>query len=286
MSLSSKIAATVCAAFACVASAVNTPAMAQQSSLGLATVDLGPQGNCTAHTLINVPGGLSSAQVLQSNVGIGWVAPQVVSMAPQMLSDTSVITANYDATPFLNDSYDSASNSARHVVAGIMAERAQACPNTKFSIVGYSMGADIAATLTSEIAAGRGPISADKFEAGVFVANPHRGGTPNQSGAPAGHGILGPGMGYGELTPRTLDICNAGDLVCDPQANWRTVAETAGTGIGLGQGKFPGAGEMNQALAAAMPLNPFEVSRAQALHNVYGAPQVGEALGFIAAHQR
>ncbi|MDK8451452.1 cutinase family protein [Corynebacterium mastitidis] len=111
-----------------------------------------------------------------------------------------------------SDSYAMGLDAAMRIIA----REAQACPLARVSLFGYSEGADIAAGVVEAINAGYGPVSAHRFGSAALMANPSRGfnGALAWGSATPG-GALRPVKDYGVLAQRVLEICHAGDVVCD-----------------------------------------------------------------------
>ncbi|MEV0435153.1 cutinase family protein [Nocardia sp. NPDC050413] len=101
----------------------------------------------------------------------------------------------------------------RDVVAHLT-ERAAACPDQKYVLVGYSQGANVmdnAMGISSEGAKVGGPIVATipahvepRIKAVLLFGNPIRG---------IGKSVTGP------YATRTYDVCNTNDPVCDPNGS-------------------------------------------------------------------
>lgn len=123
---------------------------------------------------------------------------------------------------------------------------AEACPSSRFAVVGYSQGAHVASMFAQEIGQGRGVLPAEKVAAVALFGDPTRNpGAPLFPGAPgkatpdpapgtAGDRLeslaalpqapaIGGGIGperdkaanFGALTGRVASFCAAGDLACD-----------------------------------------------------------------------
>ncbi|MDJ0016515.1 MULTISPECIES: cutinase family protein [Rhodococcus] len=141
-------------------------------------------------------------------------------------------------------------------------EVAAACPDTKFTLAGYSQGAHVVSLFAEEVGKGSGVIAADKVVGVATFGDPTRAagaplfpGSPGQTspkpapgtdGAevskvsaldqvpPAGGGI-GPvadvAENYGSLTGRVASFCQSGDLACDAPSDspiLRVVTNIAG----------------------------------------------------------
>ncbi|MEU2122210.1 cutinase family protein [Nocardia niwae] len=123
---------------------------------------------------------------------------------------------------------------------------ADACPGSRFAVVGYSQGAHVASMFAQEVGQGRGVLPAEKVAAVALFADPTRNpgaplfpGAPGKATpdpapgttgdrlasiaalpqAPATGGGIGPerdkAANFGALTGRVASFCAAGDLACD-----------------------------------------------------------------------
>ncbi|WP_225728838.1 MULTISPECIES: cutinase family protein [unclassified Nocardia] len=91
------------------------------------------------------------------------------------------------------------------------------CPAARFTITGYSQGADAAGDLAADIGNGRGPVSADRVIAVGLLADPGAGTNGESEVGPrsSGTGIADPrAEGMGKLSGRVVSICDPGDLYC------------------------------------------------------------------------
>ncbi|WP_083880674.1 cutinase family protein [Nocardia araoensis] len=145
---------------------------------------------------------------------------------------------------------------------GMAGTVADACPNSRFAVVGYSQGAHVASMFAQEIGQGRGVLPAEKVAAVALFGDPTRNPgaplfpgapgkatpdpVPGTSGdrlasiaalpqAPATGGGIGPerdkAANFGALTGRVASFCAAGDLACDAPDGapiLRAVANVAG----------------------------------------------------------
>ncbi|ASF10678.1 hypothetical protein NBRGN_027_03140 [Nocardia brasiliensis NBRC 14402] len=133
-------------------------------------------------------------------------------------------------------SYNNSRTEGTQNMVKAMQERASRCPLTNYVIAGFSQGAVIAGDVTSQIAAGKGPVPAKRILGVTLISDGRRTGDtgPGQAvqigAVPAGvgaevalKGLNVPGItmtgprpgGFGELAERTFTICAQGDLICD-----------------------------------------------------------------------
>ena len=99
----------------------------------------------------------------------------------------------------------------------VLTDVASRCTNTKFTITGYSQGADAAGDLASGIGNDHGPVPADRVLAVGLLADPGAGTKGSAIVGPrtSGEGIADPRpQGMGTLSGRVASICDPGDLYC------------------------------------------------------------------------
>ncbi|UIZ92215.1 cutinase family protein [Corynebacterium sp. CNCTC7651] len=194
--------------------------------------DLLRQQGCKQHYLIAVPGGANTVAGVPTFLPHGG---QVFStgLLTQAASAGEIqpLWVSYNSAAFLTRPYAAASAEAYGKTRGTVEKLANACPNATFSLTGYSLGADVAARLTHDIAYGTGPIAPERLDSVALIANPYQGG----NGA-----VLGPGTsqdsrgalgsldgGYGELSGKVLEICRPDDIVCSTQEEFRPLVGPA-----------------------------------------------------------
>ncbi|RAV31847.1 cutinase family protein [Corynebacterium heidelbergense] len=186
-------------------------------------------GRCAPNIVINIPGGANTFGSSPDNLPMGAYSRDVGTRlrlaAPDRVIDRYV---GYDSIPGGAYTYEQTRDNGLNTARAALAQEAAACPNSKFALFGYSMGADIGARLTQEISQGKGPIAQERLTSAVFMANPNRGvpGVQQAGGAGPTEGAYGalPG-GYGPVTNRVLDICRPGDIVCDTRDSGRLLAQ-------------------------------------------------------------
>lgn len=173
-----------------------------------------------------------------------WVDPVVNAPADDV--DPGSYAAVYIAYPANMDSYEDAVNAGVANTEQVMREIAQACPDTKFSIVGYSEGADVVRRVAMEVgndtADANGKydvvnpddvmgvvILADagrKAGDGTFIgaqdpfSNPDGFDQKYQNGVKpvAGQGVS-QGGDFGKLNGKIASFCSDGDLTCSAPQN-------------------------------------------------------------------
>ncbi|MDO4910859.1 MAG: cutinase family protein [Corynebacterium sp.] len=154
--------------------------------------------------------------------------------------------------------YERSRASGMAVAEARMRAVAEACPEAKFLIMGFSQGADIAGDLTANIGWERGPVAEQQVLGSLLLSDPRR--VPGQ-GIPAGTGGAGSGVmvawaplfewlawlcdvgimpsavvsqvihsvqplgareqSFGSMEAKTTSFCAANDMVCDiPTTGW------------------------------------------------------------------
>lgn len=175
-----------------------------------------------------------------------WVDPVVNAPADDV--DPGSYAAVYIAYPANMDSYEDAVNTGVANTEQVMREIAQACPDTKFSIVGYSEGADVVRRVAMTIghqtadqdggygivdpadvvgvviladagrSAGDGPFpgSKDPYSNPDGFDQKYQNGTKATSGQGALPGTSGD---FGALNGKIASFCSDGDLTCSAPQN-------------------------------------------------------------------
>lgn len=261
----------IAAAAALLLSLVATPAQAQA------------QQSCAAHYLVAVPGGANTAEGIPDYVPHGGnVFMTGVLTRLGTGGEIHPLWVSYRSTPFATSEYEKSKAGGLKRARAAVKRLANACPDAKFSFTGYSLGADIAATITSDIANGRGPIEPERVSGVALFANPHQGGNGavlSAGTSPNSRGSLGslPG-GYGVLGPRVLEICRVDDLVCSMQESHRGLVAPA-MRTNLAAGRVPLA-EFN-VLFRAMGLKSLGIFSDIGSHGGYTLAQQREASNWI-----
>lgn len=241
------------------------------------------QQGCSAHYLVAVPGGANTAEGIPDYVPHGGnVFMTGILTKLGTAGEIEPVWVSYRSTPFASTRYKQASATGYNKARNTVTRLSNSCPNARFSFTGYSLGADIAARLTSDIAHGRGPIAPEKVSGVALFANPYQGDNGavlSHGTSPHARGSLGPlPEGYGELGPRVLEICNAGDLVCNMnEAHRGLVSPAMRTNLAAGQIPFA---EFNN-LFRSLGLGTFTVFHDIRLHGSYTLDQQREASNWI-----
>ncbi|QPK83337.1 cutinase family protein [Corynebacterium qintianiae] len=201
--------------------------------------------NCKPHYFIAVPGGANTVAGIPTSLPHGGnVFTTGLLVQADTAGEVQPLWVSYDAAAFTASHYPGASAGGYQETWETVTTLAGNCPEAHFSFTGYSLGADIVARMTSDIAHGRGPITADRVNAVALFANPHQGGNGGVPGSitdPGSRGSLGSlPDGYGNLGPRVLELCYADDIVCSMPERYRGIVDPAMATNLLG-GQFPAA---------------------------------------------
>lgn len=252
-------------------------------SLVAAPVQAQAQQSCAAHYLVAVPGGANTAEGIPDYVPHGGNV-FMTGMLTRLGTGGEIqpLWVSYNSTPFATSEYEKSKAGGLKRARSTVRKLANACPNAKFSFTGYSLGADIAATITSDIAAGRGPIEPERVSGVALFANPHQGGNGavlSVGTSPHSRGSLGSlPDGYGVLGPRVLEICRGDDLVCSMQESHRGLVAPA-MRTNLAAGRVPLA-EFN-VLFRALGLKSLGIFFDIGSHGGYTLAQQREASNWI-----
>ncbi|WP_067715265.1 cutinase family protein [Nocardia yamanashiensis] len=175
-----------------------------------------------------------------------WLDPVV--NAPRAAEGEDSYQAVYIAYPANMASYEDAVNTGVANTQQVMRDISVACPNTKFSIVGYSEGADVVRRVAMKIGNGE-PDANGRYETvnpddvvgvviladsgrsegeGPFIGAKNPYGNPdnfdtkyqNGTGSASGSGALpGNSGGFGKLGGKIASFCSDGDLTCAAPKN-------------------------------------------------------------------
>ena len=108
------------------------------------------QQSCAAHYLVAVPGGGNTAEGIPDYVPHGGNV-FMTGMLTRLGTGGEIqpVWVSYTSTPFATSEYAKSKAGGLKRARTTVKKLADACPNAKFSFTGYSLGADIAATITS-----------------------------------------------------------------------------------------------------------------------------------------
>ncbi|MFW0787790.1 cutinase family protein [Gordonia sp. CPCC 206044] len=142
----------------------------------------------------------------------------------------------YVARAFDNgESYGSSKATAVANAAQVLRAFADDHPGARFTITGYSQGADAAGDLAAAIGNGLGPVAADAVLAVALLADPRAGtsGETTVGPRPDGVGIADPRpQGMGSLVGRVSSICDPDDLYCSIDKRRNPFLGQLGTALG------------------------------------------------------
>ncbi|WP_040792548.1 cutinase family protein [Nocardia paucivorans] len=198
----------------------------------------------TTKMLVGANGELLPA-ALSGDHNSEWVDPVVNAPADDV--EPGSYAAVYIAYPANMATYEDAVTAGVANTQQVMREIAQACPDTRFSIVGYSEGADVVRRVAMNVgnqqpgADGYGIVDPDDVLGVVILADPGRSvgdgpfpGAQNPYGNPdgfdrqyqngispiSGRGALpGTSGGFGALDGKVASFCSEGDLTCAAPEN-------------------------------------------------------------------
>ena len=201
------VALVVCATVAGGGVVLTAPAIAHADPTG-----------CAATFNLLIPGTWETSENADPTQPVGILAPVANAITTAHGDRAEVYTLPYMARAFDNGhTYADSKVDALSKATAVLTEVASTCTNTKFTIAGYSQGADAAGDLASGIGNGNGPVPADRVLAVGLLADPGAGtkGAAIVGPRSSGHGIADPRpQGMGTLSGRVASICDPGDLYC------------------------------------------------------------------------
>ncbi|MFC9841548.1 cutinase family protein [Rhodococcus sp. NPDC127530] len=196
-----------CATVAGGSVAVTTPAIAHADPTG-----------CVATFNLLIPGTWETSENADPTHPVGILAPVADAITAAHGDRAKVYTLPYMARAFDNGhTYADSKLDALTKATAVLTDVSSKCTNTKFTISGYSQGADAAGDLASQIGNDHGPVPADRVLAVGLLADPGAGtqGVAIVGPRTSGHGIADPRpQGMGTLSGRVASICDPGDLYC------------------------------------------------------------------------
>ncbi|MDF3319738.1 cutinase family protein [Rhodococcus sp. C3V] len=176
---------------------------------------------CSKTFNLVIPGTWETAEDADPSIPVGMLKPVADSLADKHGSAVQIYTLPYMARAFDNGkTYADSKSDGLARAKDALSEIATKCSGIKFTITGYSQGADIAGDLASEIGNGSGPIKAEQVLAVGLLADPGSGtnGEAVIGPKPSGKGIADPRpQGMGKLSGRVASICDPKDLYCSIQ---------------------------------------------------------------------
>ncbi len=174
--------------------------------------------DCVSTFNLLIPGTWETDENADPAAPVGMLAPVAHALKSTHGDAVEVHTLPYMARAFDNGhTYADSKADAVSRATQVLEDVAQSCPRTKFTLTGYSQGADAAGDLASNIGNGRGPVDASRVLAVGLLADPGAGtpGAATVGPRTSGHGIADPRpRGMGALSGRVASICDPGDLYC------------------------------------------------------------------------
>ena len=180
-----------------------------------------PNG-CSKTFNLFIPGTWETAEDADPSIPVGMLKPiaHIASRTSTVARRRSTLCHTWPEHSTTEKTYADSKSDGLTRVKDVISEIAAKCSDTKFTITGYSQGADIAGDLASEIGNGSGPIKAEHVLAVGLLADPGSGtnGEAVIGPKPSGTGIADPRpQGMGKLSGRVASICDPKDLYCSIQ---------------------------------------------------------------------
>ncbi|WP_433665288.1 cutinase family protein [Nocardia sp. CA-128927] len=179
-----------------------------------------PSG-CAATFNLFIPGTWETDENADPARPVGMLAPIAEAIQRQQGPRSEIFFTPYMARAFDNGyTYADSKNTALNNATAALRDYSSRCPTARFTINGYSQGADAAGDLAAEIGNDRGPVPADRVLAVGLLSDPGAGTKGEGAVGPgtAGTGIADPRpLGMGKLSGRVTSICDPKDLYCSIQ---------------------------------------------------------------------
>ena len=212
---------------------MTAPVVAASIALMSPGIASAQSNGCSKTFNLFIPGTWETAEDADPSIPVGMLKPIADSIADKHGSAAQIYTLPYMARAFDNGkTYADSKSDGLTRAKDVISEIATKCSGTKFTITGYSQGADIAGDLASEIGNGSGPIKAEQVLAVGLLADPGSGtnGEAVIGPKPSGKGIADPRpQGMGKLSGRVASICDPKDLYCSIQKGSSPVLGSLGS---------------------------------------------------------
>ncbi|WP_029896355.1 cutinase family protein [Nocardia brasiliensis] len=170
-----------------------------------------------------IPGTWETNEAADPAQPIGMLKPIAEAIQREHGATSAIYFTPYMARAFDNGhTYADSKHTALTNARKALRDYGTRCAGAKFTITGYSQGADAAGDIASDIGNGRGPISADRVLGVGLLSDPAAGTTGETAVGPRtpGKGIADPRpRGMGALSGRVTSICDPNDLYCSIQKN-------------------------------------------------------------------
>jgi|GEM_PF-823466 len=114
-----------------------------------------------------------------------------------------------------------------------ISSRMAECPNTHFSLTGYSQGADAAGDLAAAIGNGKSPIPADRITSVALLSDPGQSPGDTTSSGQGTTGFAGGRGGLGALQDKAAWVCNPDDIYCNTPTDKPALAMLGKLGANL-----------------------------------------------------
>ncbi|MFD2157249.1 cutinase family protein [Rhodococcus jostii] len=174
--------------------------------------------SCAATFNLLIPGTWETSENADPGRPVGMLAPVAEAIERENGKQAEIYVLPYMSRAFDNGhTYADSKVDALSKSKAVLTDVASRCRNTKFTITGYSQGADAAGDLASGIGNDNGPVPADRVLAVGLLADPGAGTKGSAIVGPrtSGEGIADPRpQGMGTLSGRVASICDPGDLYC------------------------------------------------------------------------
>lgn len=182
-----------------------------------------------------IPGTWETSEYAESTQATGMLKPAAQTVAATHTNAT-VHFLPYMARAFDNgQTYAESKATAIESAEAVLSDFATRHPDARFTITGFSQGADAAGDLAAKIGNGNGPVPADKVIAVGLLSDPRSGtaGVTTVGPQGSGVGIADPRPeGMGALAGKVSTICSPQDLYCAIDKRSHPLLGVIGTALG------------------------------------------------------
>lgn len=284
MSTLTRAFTTASAALCALGASIIAPQAAQAATLPDIPAPSSLVHHCAPKQVVVIPGGAGTVPVAPDKAPLGHVtSPVGIRLGNQHNVDTTYVP--YQSFGFAATSYPNAAADGYKKTSQTIARIQHDCPHSSISLVGYSLGSDIASHIINDAAHGRGVLDARRFASAALYANPYQGGNgavqyPNKPDVNTGSLGQLPG-GFGDQGGKVLEVCHSNDAVCTFPDKFRNIVKPS-MSLDMLHGKVP----LN--LVREMSRHGIggnvELAKGFIAHNGYGEPDFNAGVNWINSH--
>ncbi|MBK4142406.1 cutinase family protein [Corynebacterium macginleyi] len=284
ITIGTKIAAALCALGLSAAVATIAPHTAQATISSYIPQPSSLTHHCAPKQIVAIPGGANTAAIAPDKASLGMITAFVgIRLGNQ--PDSNVTYVPYQSFGFAAPPYPVASDKGYARASDIISRIQRECPHSSISLVGYSLGADIAARIINDAAHGRGVLDTQRFASAVLYSSPYHGGNgaaqypqkPDNNTGSLGQ-LAG---GFGTQGTKVLEVCHSADAICTFPDKYRGIVPPS-MGIDILHGKVPLS--LIRELVRYNPVDYAVLARGFISHINYGINDYNVGVDWINTH--